>query len=72
MQVMASLKQQWVQRQACMALRNLVARNTDLRPALVELGAEEALRSAKADFPASCGDVSSAALRDVGFADYNA
>lgn len=70
-QVMGGLRQQWVQRQGCMALRNLVARNPEARPLLLEKGAEEALRRAKLDFPAACRDVGSAALRDLGVEDYN-
>jgi hypothetical protein len=68
---MESQQQQWVQRQACMALRNLVARNTEFRPALLEMGAEEALRRAKTNFREACHDVGSAALRDLGFDKYN-
>ena len=56
--------------QACMALRNMVARNTELRPLLLEKGAEAFLRRAKSAHPATCGDVGSAALRDLGFDDY--
>ncbi len=64
-------QQQWVQRQACMALRNLVARNTEFRPLLLDMGAEDALRRAKASYPQACGDVGSAALRDLGLINYN-
>jgi len=67
---MEAQEQQWVQRQACMALRNLVARNTEFRSALLEMGAEEALRKAKAAYPQACGDVGSAALRDLGLVNY--
>ena len=63
-------QQQWVQRQACMALRNLVARNTEFRPILLDMGAEEAVRRARSSFPQACGDVGGAALRDMGLANY--
>ena len=71
MQVMATSQGQWVQRQGCMAIRNLVARNVDLRPMLLEKGAEAPLRGAKKAFPEACQDVGSAALRDLGLDDYN-
>lgn len=60
------------QRQACMALRNMVVRNAELRPAFLAAGCEGLLRSVKALFPAACKDVGSAALRDLGCDDYNA
>lgn len=53
-----------------MALRNMVARSPELRPALLERGTEARLRAAKAAHPATCGDVGAAALRDLGFDDY--
>lgn len=56
--------------QACMALRNMVARSPELRPAVLEKGAEPFLRRAKKAHPATCDDVGSAALRDLGFDDY--
>ncbi|KAL0024893.1 hypothetical protein WJX77_000671 [Trebouxia sp. C0004] len=62
---------QWVQRQACMSIRNVVARNPELRPIVLDKGAEPLLRSAKKMFPQSCGDVGSAALRDLDIQDYN-
>lgn len=62
---------QWVQRQACMSIRNVVARNPELRPIVLDKGAEPLLRAAKKMFPQSCGDVGSAALRDLDIADYN-
>ena len=70
-QVMEVQQQQWVQRQACMALRNLVARNTEFRPTLLDTGAEEAIRRARSSFPQACRDVGGAALRDLGLANYN-
>lgn len=60
-----------VQRQACLLLRIMVARNTELRPVFLERGAETLLRAAKATHPASCRDVGSAALRDLGLDNYN-
>ncbi|KAL3155515.1 hypothetical protein ABBQ38_011067 [Trebouxia sp. C0009 RCD-2024] len=62
---------QWVQRQACMSIRNIVARNPELRPVVLDKGAEPLLRSAKQMFAQSCGDVGSAALRDLDIQDYN-
>jgi hypothetical protein len=56
-------------RQACMALRNMVVRNPELRAPFLERGAEALLRGAKAAHPA-CGDVGSAALRDLGLDQY--
>ena len=58
--------------QACMALRNMVARSPQLRPAVLEKGCERLLRCAKHAYPATCADVGAAALRDLGFDDYNA
>lgn len=55
-----------------MALRNMVARCPQLRPALLEKGVERHLRRAKLAYPATCADVGAAALRDLGFDDYNA
>lgn len=60
-----------VQRQACMAVRNMVVRNPDLRPGFLAAGAEEQLRAVKVLFPGSCKDVASAALRDLGLDNYN-
>ena len=58
--------------QACMALRNMVARSPQLRAVVLEKGCERHLRAAKAGHPATCADVGTAALRDLGFDDYNA
>ena len=60
-----------VQRQACMAVRNMGARNPELRPLLVERGLEDLVRRAKSAHPKQCGDVGAAALRDMGCDDYN-
>ena len=67
---MEKSESQWVQRQACMAVRNLVARNTEYRSAILELGFEAAIRQAKMSHPQACDDVGSAALRDLGLSDY--
>lgn len=60
-----------VQRQACMAVRNMVVRNPELRPGFLAAGAEGLLRSVKGLFPAACKDVGAAALRDLGLDNYN-
>lgn len=60
----------WMGMQGCMVLRNMVARNAELRAPLLEKGVETLLRAAKRAYPATCGDVASAALRDLGFDDY--
>ncbi|KAF6264410.1 armadillo-type protein [Scenedesmus sp. NREL 46B-D3] len=60
-----------VQRQACMAVRNMVVRNPELRPGFLAAGAEDLLRAVKLLFPGSCKDVASAALRDLGLEHYN-
>ena len=60
-----------LQRAACMFLRNCAARNPELRAPLCERGAEDLLRAAKVAHPSLCNDVGSAALRDLGAADYN-
>ena len=62
---------QWVQRQACMALRNVVARSPELRPGMLELGYESAVKRARVRHPQACADVGTAALRDLGLADYH-
>ena len=61
---------QWVQRQACMAVRNLVARTPEYRAQLLSLGFEASIRKARSTHPQACGDVGSAALRDLGLDDY--
>mmetsp|Transcript_17880 Transcript_17880/g.53828 ORF Transcript_17880/g.53828 Transcript_17880/m.53828 type:complete len:153 (-) Transcript_17880:209-667(-) len=60
-----------VQRAGCMALRNICARCPALRPPIAALGAEKVVRAAKKGWPSSCGDVGSAALRDLGCDKYN-
>ena len=59
-----------VLRQACMAVRNMVVRNPDLRPQVLSKGVEALLRAAKKAHPGPCGDVASAALRDLGLDNY--
>lgn len=59
------------QRQCCMALRNICVRSPELRPAAAAAGAEAVLRAVKKAFPAACGDVGAAALRDMGCEHYN-
>jgi armadillo repeat-containing protein 6 len=59
-----------VMRQACQLIRNLVVRNPELRQPLLRKGLEPLLRSAKS--LKDCDDVAAAALRDLGFNDYNA
>lgn len=61
----------WAARQACMALRNIGVRCLDVRPVLLEKGAEAAVRAARAAWPEECDDVGSAALRDLGLNNYN-
>jgi hypothetical protein len=58
-----------VARQACMAIRNMVVRNPELRAPFLERGAEPLVRGVKGRFGV-CGDVGSAALRDLGLDQY--
>ena len=60
-----------IQRAAAMFVRNCAARNPDVRPALLERGADALLRAAKKAHPGACADVGSAALRDLGAENYN-
>jgi len=70
--VMSALpSEQWVQRQGCMAIRNLVARNPEHKDDLLGKGAEPLLRKAQSRHPQACKDVGGAALRDLGFDDYD-
>lgn len=57
-------------RQGCMAVRNMAVRSEEARAALLEAGAEAVVRQARAEAPTGCGDVGSAALRDMGLDDY--
>lgn len=56
-----------LQKQACMALRNLVARTREHSAAILELGAEPLLNQA-ANSHKECRDEVKAALRDLGCA----
>lgn len=58
-------------RQACMAVRNMVVRNPELRAPFLAKDMEPLLRAAKAKHPKACKDVASAALRDLGLDNYN-
>jgi hypothetical protein len=58
-----------VMRQACQVVRNLVVRNPDLRKPVINMGLAPVMRGAK-QLP-ECDDVALAALRDLGFDDYN-
>lgn len=64
-------QQQWVQRQACIAFRNLVSRCKEHRKELLAIGVEGSIRQAKRNFPAACQDVGAAALRDLGCEEYD-
>ncbi|CAM6129689.1 unnamed protein product [Calypogeia fissa] len=59
-----------LQRQACQLIRNLAVRNLENRPIILEKGLEKLIRQAKANH-VICRDAASAALRDLGFDDYN-
>jgi hypothetical protein len=54
-----------LQRQAALALRNIVARSPELRPAILDCSAEEVLRDVAAKH-LNCQDEVYAALRDLG------
>lgn len=70
--VMAALPgEQWVQRQGCMAVRNLVSRTPEHMTAFLAKGIEPLLRTAQTEHPMACKDVGGAALRDLGFEDYD-
>lgn len=59
------------QKQACLMIRNLVARNPENRIVLLNDGAEKLIRKAMA-LHRSCKDAASSALRDLGLDNYNA
>ena len=65
------VKHAGVQRQACMFFRNAVVRNPELRSVALATTAEQSLRLAKRNHPRECGDVATAALRDLGCDNYN-
>lgn len=54
-----------VQKQACMLIRNLVARTRDFSQLILEMGAENLIVEARAAHR-DCDDVAKAALRDLG------
>lgn len=60
-------------RQGCMAVRNMAVRCAEAREEFLrdDFGVEELLRMIKKSAPNVCGDVGSAALRDLGLDDYN-
>lgn len=60
-----------MQRQSCLMIRNLVARNPENRTILLSSGIEQIIRKAKASHQ-SCKDAATDALRDLGLDDYNA
>lgn len=55
-----------LQRQACMALRNIVVRNPELIDNVLGEGAENAINVALQNHPDDCKDEAKAALRDLG------
>ena len=54
------------QKQACMLLRNLVARTDAFSQPILEMGAEALISAALRSFNEDCGDICKAALRDLG------
>ncbi|KAJ0441946.1 putative armadillo repeat-containing protein [Helianthus annuus] len=59
-----------LQKNACLMIRNLVARNPENRPVLLSNGIEKIIRNAKENHK-SCKDAAVAALRDLGLENYN-
>lgn len=59
-----------MQRQSCLMIRNLVARNPENRTILLSNGIEKLIRKAKGSHQ-TCKDAATAALRDLGLDDYN-
>ncbi|XP_076897700.1 uncharacterized protein LOC143551067 [Bidens hawaiensis] len=59
-----------LQKNACLMIRNLVARNPENRPVLLSNGIEKIIRNAKESHK-SCRDAAIAALRDLGLDNYN-
>ncbi|KAM0003516.1 putative armadillo repeat-containing protein [Helianthus debilis subsp. tardiflorus] len=59
-----------LQKNACLMIRNLVARNPENRPVLLSNGIEKLIRNAKESHK-SCKDAAVAALRDLGLENYN-
>ncbi|KAJ0835103.1 putative armadillo repeat-containing protein [Helianthus annuus] len=59
-----------LQKNTCLMIRNLVARNPENRPVLLSNGIEKIIRNAKENHK-SCKDAAVAALRDLGLENYN-
>ncbi|KAL8238253.1 hypothetical protein R6Q59_019334 [Mikania micrantha] len=59
-----------LQKNSCLMIRNLVARNPENRPILLSNGIEKIIRNAKESHK-SCRDAATAALRDLGLGNYN-
>ncbi|KAK9056683.1 hypothetical protein SSX86_024045 [Deinandra increscens subsp. villosa] len=59
-----------LQKNSCLMIRNLVARNPEIRPVLLSNGIEKIIRNAKESHK-SCRDAAIAALRDLGLDNYN-
>ncbi|KAI3675276.1 hypothetical protein L1987_84864 [Smallanthus sonchifolius] len=59
-----------LQKNSCLMIRNLVARNPENRPILLSNGIEKIIRNAKENHK-SCRDAAVAALRDLGLENYN-
>ena len=57
----------WLYKQACLAIRNLVARNPEYCDVILEAGAESSIRDAQGKM-ADCDDLAMAALWDLGCA----
>ena len=54
----------FLQKQACLAIRNLVARNPEHRDIILEAGGESLIRKAYTQMP-DCEDLAKGALRDL-------
>ncbi|KAI3753198.1 hypothetical protein L2E82_25244 [Cichorium intybus] len=59
-----------LQKNSCLMIRNLVARNTENRSILLSNGIEKVIRNAKESHKC-CKDAGTAALRDLGLENYN-
>ncbi|KAK1439905.1 hypothetical protein QVD17_05730 [Tagetes erecta] len=59
-----------LQKNSCLMIRNLVARNPENRPILLSNGIEKIIRNAKESHK-NCRDAAVAALRDLGLENYN-
>ena len=54
-----------LQKQACLAIRNLVARNPEHTETVLDIGGEALIQRAQQKFP-DCADLAKGALRDLG------